>query len=293
MNKKAKGGIIAAIILLVLLALGFGVKSWLRSSSPRDIVKPISGPNIHVEELSYFRGLEKIAGKVYKPQDSLGRKPVVICCSGIGTPGAAWDEVCRTLAKKGYVAYTFDFRGGYPGSPSSGKTVDMTLSSEKEDLTLVLQRILKEDFTDPKNVFLIGHSQGGLVAATVGSGFRKEVAGMILLAPAFNIPDLVTNQFPSRRDIPDSAMFVNMYVGKKYITEAKSMDTYRWLRRYKKKVLILQGKDDTLVPPEYAELAAEEFPESELILLDGVAHRFDGTFKNKYILKYLEEQITQ
>ncbi|MBR6247165.1 MAG: alpha/beta fold hydrolase [Bacteroidales bacterium] len=293
MNKKAKGWIIAAAVLAVLVAAVFGLKAWIGSSSPRGVINPIKGPVIHVEELSFFKGLDKISGKVYKPQDTLSRKPVLICCSGLGTPLSAWDDVCRTMAKKGIIAYAFDFRGGCPGSPSAGKTTTMTLSSEKEDLTIVLRHILKEDFTDRDKVFFIGHSQGGLIAAQVAAASRKDVAGMILLAPAFNIPDMVNSLFPSRRDIPDSTMLVNMYVGKKYLLEARTMDTYRKLDRYKNPVLILQGKDDTIVPPEYSELAAQEFPSCELILLDGVAHSFEGSFKNKYIIDFIDRQLSK
>ncbi len=61
MNKKAKGWIIAAAVLAVLVAAVFGLKAWIGSSSPRGVINPIKGPVIHVEELSFFKGLDKRA----------------------------------------------------------------------------------------------------------------------------------------------------------------------------------------------------------------------------------------
>ena len=276
MKKGSKILIIVAIIAALIGGGVAGVIVLLNNLSPRTVVKTHSGPNIHVEELSYFNGLEKIYGKVYLPQDTLGAKPVLICCAGLGTDSESWKGLCEKMAKKGWVTYSFDFRGGFPGSRSAGSVYDMSVKSEKADLEFVLQRIREEDFADPEHVYLIGHSQGALVAALVGAGFRREVAGMVLLAPAFNIPDLCAEKYPRNRDIPDSTFFINMNLGRKYFTDGKELNPYKWLGRYKNDVLILHGEDDTLVPISYAEKAAETFPNAELVRLPGVAHRFDG-----------------
>ena len=288
--------IVLAVLAVLAVGLGFGVHYYLKSHSPRQVIVTRHSPNIYVEELSYFDGLDKIYGKVYKPQDTLGAKPLIIFCAGIGTNSDVWDETCRMAARKGMVAYTFDFRGGFPGSRSSGNPLDMSVKSERKDLEFVLKRLRREPFVDKDHVYLMGHSQGGLIAALVGAGYRKEVAGMVLLAPAFNIPEMCDRKYPRLRDIPDSTFFVNMFVGKEYFKEGKALDPYKWLHRYSGDVLIMHGTDDTLVPIEYSELAAQEFQNAELIRFEGTQHRFegsDGKRMREQLDKYLDRQFSK
>lgn len=297
MKKGIKSLIITLAVLAALVGLAiFGINWYLGSLSPRTVITPKSGPNIHVEELSFFNGLEKIYGTVYMPQDTNGRKPVLICCAGIGTNSDAWKDVCTMVAKKGVIAYAFDFKGGFPGSRSTGEPINMSVNTEKADLEYVLKRILKEDFTDKQHVYLIGHSQGGLIAALVGAGYRREVAGMVLLAPAFNIPELADRIYPRSRDIPDSTFFVNMFVGKRYMTDAKALDPYKWLSRYKNDVLIIHGTKDEIVPIEYSELAALEFKNAKLEKFEGTGHAFegkDGSRMRELLSQYLDEQLSK
>ena len=288
--------IVLAVIALLLILGGLGLVWYLKTLSPRTVISHSGGPNIHVEELSFFDGMDKIYGNVYMPQDTNGRKPVLICCPGIGTSSDVWKDVLTMVAKKGFIGYTFDFRGGFPGSRSAGRPIDMSINTEKADLEFVLKRILKEDFTDKDHVYLMGHSQGGLIAALVGAGYRREVAGMVLVAPAFNIPEMADRIYPRARDIPDSTFFVNMYVGKRYMTDAKNLDPYKWLRRYKNDVMIIHGTKDDLVPIEYSELANLEFKNSTLEKFEGVGHKFegkDGSRMREMLSQYLDKQMNK
>ena len=293
-GKKLAIGVSAVLLILVLALLG--IVLYLRSLSPRTVVRPISGANIHVEELSYFNGLEKIYGTVYKPQDTLGRKPVLVCCPGLGGTAADWKDICQMVARKGWVAYAFDFRGGAENSRSSGSTLNMTVQTEKADLEMVLKRLLKEEFVDTDHLYLVGHSLGGLVAALVGSGYRNEVAGMVLLAPAFNLPEMCAEVYPHNRDIRDTTFLINTNLGRKFFTEGKSLDSYRWLSRYRNPVLIIHGTEDTIVPIDYAEAAQETFPHATLERMEGVGHAFlgkTGEKMRKLLWAFLEQETTQ
>lgn len=283
-----------AVVVIVGIIVGALV---VKSLSPRKVIRTVSGPNIHVEELSFYDGLEKIYGRIYKPQDTLGRKPVLICCSGLATPCESWDELCQAVAKKGIVAYAFDARGGLKEGHSSGNYLDMTVTSVRKDLEKVLKNIRSEEFTDKDHVYLIGHSQGALVAAMVGSGYRKEVAGMVLLAPAFNLPDVSIEMYPRKRDIPDSTFFAGIcYLGRDWFLDAAGLKPYKWLDRYDKDVLIIHGRNDELVPISYSEKAAATFKNAELVAMPGTGHAFtgsSGSSMRRQVIAWLEKELSK
>lgn len=280
MKAIAKAGIGLAVAAALVGGGVWGVKAYLAHLSPRKVIKT-DGGIVHVEEMSFYEGLSKVFGKVYLPQDSTGRKPVLIYCHGLGQTGDESDALCRLAAGKGYVAYSFDFRSGSPRSRSSDLPAGMSVETERKDLELVLNRIRKESFTDKGKVFLMGHSQGGLVAALVGASFRREVAGMILLAPAFNIPDSGRELYPKPRDIADSTQFVTMVVGKRYFTDIRNLDPYKWLHRYDGDVLLVHGQADQVVPVSYSDRAAEIFQNVDYQVLPGVGHAFTGAAGKK------------
>lgn len=283
MKKGIKAGIGIAVVALLMGGGFFGVKTYLANQSPRKVVKSSDGTAIHIEEMSFYDGLSKIYGKAYMPQDTLGRKPVLIYCHGLGQNGDESDALCRLAAGKGYVAYTFDFRSGGPRSRSTDLPEGMSVETERKDLEMVLQRIRKESFTDKGKVFLMGHSQGGLVAGLVGSSFRREVAGLILIAPAFNLPDVGRERYPKVKDIADSTNFVGMVVGRRYFTDIRNLNPYKWLSRYDGDVLLIQGAADDLVPQSYADKAADEFRHVDYQVLPGVGHTFNAASARKQL----------
>ncbi len=283
---------LSAAVLAVLCGGIFGVFK-LTGESPREVIENESS-RIYVEELSFFDGHDRIRGTVYKPQDTTGRKPVLIYSHGLGQTGAEADGICRLAAGKGYVAYNFDFRGGGPSSRSSGETTQMSLMTEVRDLEFVIDRISGMDFAKKNRIFLIGHSMGGAVSALAAAGNPKKVEGAVLLAPALNLPDVGATMYRKAKNIPDTTFFVNMNVGRRFFEDMRGFDPYKRLRKFKGDVLIIQGSEDNLVNPVYAERASKEFRNSDYQLLTGVGHAFTGDAGTKmYALlgKYLDEHI--
>jgi len=66
------------------------------------------------------------------------------------------------------------------------------------------------------------------------------------------------------------------------------------LKRIKAPTLILQGKEDILVPPENAELLAKRIPNAKVVLFDNAAHLLfqpDPEIVNNKIIEFLTEKI--
>lgn len=276
MSLKKWAGVTVGIAAAIAGGLWGGMK-YLQSQSPRQLMKNEEGDKVAVEELSFYDGEDKIYGKVYKSADSLRRSPVIVFCHGIGVNADYGERYCKDAVSQGFVAYSFDFRGGSPDCRSTGRGMtEMSVVTEKDDLDVVLKRLKRLRYVDKNKIFLMGHSQGGLVAAMEAADKPSRIAGLILLAPAFNIPSDGLSRYPKARDIPDTTMLGIYPLGRVYYKDMRRLDPYKGLDKYKGDVLIIQGTADTAVPSEWAEKAAEAFPSATLKTIEGADHNFTG-----------------
>lgn len=285
----------AISITCSVLALGgaiFGGVSYMQSKSPRQ-AESEGGVTVVKEELSYLSGDEKVFGELFRPEEAVKRDgesarqrlPLIVFCHGLGMTGQYWEPWCKAAAAKGFAAYSFDFQGGTMTSGrSTGDITDMTAETELSDLSLVMKRISHEKFIDRSRIFLAGHSLGGLVAALYASDKgRKDIDGLILLAPAFNLTDDANEMYPHVRDIPDTTVVVGCTLGSEYFKVARKLDPYKKLHRFTKPTLVIQGGADDKVPSEYTEKAASEFPSGELLRLPDTDHNFSGKARQEAI----------
>ena len=204
-----------------------------------------------------------IYGQFYYPEDFDETKtyPVIIMSHGIGSTSqmverAKWPE---RAAQDGYVVYTFDFCGGSLNGNSDVDFMDMTVMTEKEDLSAVMDFVKTKDYVDQDHLFLLGQSQGGLVSALTAADRKDDVAAMILIYPAFCIADNAREMYDSAYDIPeDRAEMPVGTVGSEYVKTVYDLDVYGTISAYDGDVMIIHGINDSLVPYSYSEKAIEE-----------------------------------
>ena len=208
-------------------------------------------------------GDNNIYGQFYYPEDFDETKtyPVIIMSHGIGSTSqmverAKWPE---KAAQDGYVVYTFDFCGGSLNGKSDVDFMDMTVMTEKEDLSAVMDFVKTKDYVDQDHLFLLGQSQGGLVSALPAADRKDDVAAMILIYPAFCIADNAREMYDSAYDIPeDRAEMPVGTVGSEYVKTVYDLDVYGTISAYDGDVMIIHGINDSLVPYSYSEKAIEE-----------------------------------
>lgn len=244
------------------------------------------------EKITYVtKGDKKIYGKLYAPVGT-GKFPAIIL--GHGFNGIADDFVseCRYYAKNGYIAYAYDFCGGSGRSRSSGKTTDMTIFTEKQDVLDVFDYIYNMDGVDQNRVYLFGGSQGGLVTALAAEDRVEQVKAMALYFPAFNIPNDWRNMYPDPEKLGPTIDFWGMKLGKDFVVSMHDFDPFLHIGSFDKNVFILHGDKDNIVSLSYSKKAIEIYPHASLRVMPGQGHGFTpagGKIAMEEVLKFMEE----
>ncbi len=248
----------------------------------------------NTEELCFYNGSKKIYGFLYTPKCEIDNIPTVIICHGFGCSHLDNIDNATNLVKEGYACYIFDFCGGSPKSKSDGDIIDMSVLTEVSDLTCVIEQIRKQRFVDEKNIFLMGQSQGGFVAAITAANHVEKIRGLVLEYPAFVIPDDTRNVYNTLDEIPDEMIQFKIKIGKRFHADVMNFDAYKNIVGYNKNVLIIHGDCDRLVPISYSQKAVEVYTSAKLITIKGAKHGFyddNAVIVLKNILKYLNENL--
>lgn len=236
-----------------------------------------------------------IYGEIYIPEGAEEPMPAVIFSHGYGGTHSIGAPYAQALAQRGFVACCYDFRGGSNSSRSDGSPLEMSVFTEKADLEAVLSMMQSLDYVDDERIFLMGTSQGGMVSAMAGAAHPDEVRGMMLLYPAFCIPENARARFSALESVPAQVSFFSwLTVGRRYVEDVWDYDVYADIAGYEKNVLILHGDRDRIVNLSYSRQAVEAYLAAELKVIEGAGHGFSGgdfDLAMEYILDYLSKQL--
>lgn len=231
---------------------------------------------------------QKIYGILFIPDNIDKKIPIVILSHGLSLDHTLMIPYAEKLLKYDIASYVFDFRGGGYESKSDGKISDMSILTEIDDLNCVIDNIKELDYIDSENIYLAGHSQGGLVSSLVANNRSDEINGLFLFAPAYIIPDDM-----KELDNPREKNVINImpeYTGQIYIDGANSINLYDDILNFKKEVYIFHGKLDSRVYLKYSIEANELYENSTLIVFDEEEHRFTDSTKD-IVVEKINNQI--
>ncbi|MBQ1313243.1 MAG: alpha/beta fold hydrolase [Clostridia bacterium] len=159
----------------------------------------------------------------------------------------------------------------YGHGQSDGAFEDHDLAKWLHNLDTVTDYAKSLDFVT--DLYLCGHSQGGL-AVVIQAGRRPEEYKAILpLAPALMIPRLA-KQFPED-EIPDCFYFHEQRIAQGYILANRALDVDAAIWNYHGPVLLVQGMADTTIVPQDTVDAAKVYENATLVTIDGDTHCFD------------------
>lgn len=234
-----------------------------------------------------------------------GARPTVVLLSGAGAHDRngytirtarghndAFRVLAHDLVARGFAVVRYDKVGtGGSGGDYRRQATTATLA---DDVRALVAAVRARREVDPARVFLLGHSEGGAIAALVAAD-DPDIAGVALLAaPAWNGRRILEYQFrfaaerQSRRVSYTSADLVEAYLVRDARTRLTTEAWYPFfldhdplpaMRRLTMPVLILQGDRDEAVLFEQAyeiDEAARRAGNRDVTLriLPGVTHAF-------------------
>lgn len=272
--------------LMVLFATILFTTMAFNGCGKAEVVKTkIFENEVYVEyEITCSYDDKNIYGIACVPVEADGEIPTVIFSHGFRGNVKNTEDYAQSLAGMGIASYRFEFYGGSTESKSGGDMTEMSIFTEKSDLEAVIDMVKNLDFVDKDNIYLFGESQGGVVSAIVANDYEDEINGLILLYPAFVIPDDAREMFESVEDIPETINFMGVDLGKIYYEDLLDYDVYENIDKYKNDVLIFHGDMDAIVDISYAEKAVETYDSAELVVIEGAGHgNFTSEMKQKVV----------
>jgi pimeloyl-ACP methyl ester carboxylesterase len=244
-----------------------------------------------------------LEGTLTKPQDT-AHMPAVLIIPGsgptdrdgndpkLGLDSDLYKIIAQGLADQGIASLRYDKRGvGASSSPADMKA-PITLETYVSDVIAALEAI--EKVPDVAGVFLLGHSEGGLLSVLAAQEHRPR--GLILLAtPGRTLAEIISQELraasvsPDLRqradeiieellqghtvqDVPPGLQRLFPAKAQPYLISVLGIDPAHVLATDDLPTLILQGTNDLQTKPEDAERLKEAQPDATLIELPRVNH---------------------
>ena len=220
--------------------------------------------------------LSAVLEKAEKPEGA-ERRPLVILLHGFTSSKDRPHNLLAAAAMReaGCDTLRFDL---YGHGESGGEFRKHTLYRWISNTMAVIDYVRGLGYTE---LYLSGHSQGGLAAALTAGMEADRIRGLILRAPAFMIPEcartgsMLGTEFDPDH-IPDSVPTIkNLELDGNYIRVAQMIRAEDAADRFRNPVLILHGSEDDLVPPADSRRMAERYQNCELAVIAGETHHFD------------------
>ena len=240
----------------------------------------------------------------------------VLILHGIAEHSGRYLHVMERFAERGFACWAPDHRGHGETGGVMGDLGDRSLVIE--DIRILTGRIRDEHPALPR--FLLGHSMGGLLAVLSLIEFQEEFRGAILSGAALSLPEglsplLIAASGLIARILPllpvqalpgvacrDPEVIARaeadplVYHGKirartGYQLLCGLREAREGLPRISLPILILQGGDDSIVPPGAAELIAREVSSEDRTarILPGLYHEIMNEPEREEVIAMIGE----
>ena len=240
----------------------------------------------------------RLSAIIQKPELQQGQQcPMVVFCHGFGgrKEGPLFELIADTLQAHGIASIRFDFNAH---GDSEGEFKDMTVPNEIEDAKKVVEYV--RDLRYVSDLAIVGHSQGGVVAAMTAGELGTEVfKAVALMAPAAVLRDdaIRGNTFGKQYDPFDVGEYVELFgnikLGANYVKTAFTLPIYETAAKYQGPALIIHGNGDRVVPYTYGERFHQIWPKSEYVLQEYFDHGFSQNIyrTTDIVAQYLIKQL--
>lgn len=230
----------------------------------------------------------KLHGKLEKKQEDSTRIAIIYhgFAGDIGdTKDSVYQRISDELNNRGIATIRFDFNGH---GKSEGNFSNMNIFNEINDAITILEYVRTLDWV--KEIYIVGHSQGGVVAGMTAGYYADVVSRLVLLAPAASLKtdaqqgkcmmaEYDTNHIPIVVDVDHGFHLV----GGHYFRIAKSLPIFEVTAQFEKEALVIIGAFDEVVDVGEAKKYGETMKNCNVTLLNALDHGLYGEDQKRMI----------
>lgn len=215
-----------------------------------------------VRNITFYRDGNPITARITYPEGD-GPYKTIIMSNGLYAYYGRYVALAQRYTTYGYAVIEFQFQNGAAPSPyKDPKYLGDFIYEQVLDLYTVLDGAKELPDVDVNNIYLFGHSMGGLVTAYVGTMRQTEIKGLILLDPSFYAAKIM--KFENEKTI--------------------RTDIYPLISRCYIPVVIISGtKAFACDAKKRADQARASLPYSEYYVIDGASHTFKGEYGDQVV----------
>lgn len=184
-------------------------------------------------------------------------------------------QLAERFEENGLATLRFDFNGH---GTSDGKFEDMTVLNEIADGKDILD--YARSLQGVEHIYLLGHSQGGVVASMLAGYYHDKVDKLALLAPAATLKDdalkgSTQGYTYDPQNIPDTLPIKKgLTLGGFYLRTAQTLPIYDVAKEYHGPVCLIHGLKDTVVDHIASTRYDDVYTNDKLHLLEDADHGF-------------------
>ena len=221
--------------------------------------------------VTFYRDGNPISGKLTVPEGE-GPFKTIIISSGLYAHLGRYSGKAQRYCDNGYAVIEFFFQNGSP--PAGYADPDYLgdfIYEQVLDLYSIIDSTVFIPEIDRSNIYLYGHSMGGLVCTYAGVMRQMEIKGLLLVDPSFYAVDRMN--------------FEN--------GETISTDIYPMLAQCYIPAVIITGTEGSFgEDPNFFDEARAAFPYCDYVVIDGADHHMDGDASDKVVDASIEAMKT-
>ena len=207
------------------------------------------------QEVVFYRDGNPIYGKITHPR-GMGPFKTIVISNGLYAPLGRYSNKAQAFCEYGYAVVEFNFQNNFPPEDyTDPEYLGDFIFEQVSDLCAVIDSLSYFAYIDTSNVYIYGHSMGGLVASYVGTYRQRDVNGLILVDPSFYAADIMW--FENEQTI--------------------TTDIYPLISQCNLPVVIITGTAGSFgEDPNFFDDARAAFPDCEYVVIEGATHIFEG-----------------
>lgn len=231
-------------------------------------------------------------GRIARPETE-NRATLIIFHGFGGNLGYDKDDLYSRIVQKalgcGVSAVRFDFSGC---GKSEGRPEDMDLFREMTDAIAILNYVRTLPYG--KEIYLLGHSMGGVIAGMLAGLYPDVIKKLILLAPAATLKEdaqkgICMGTIYDKRNVPDVVLVDGCHhVGGHFFRIARNLPIYEMTSQFEGDTLLIHGTADALVDYQASVRYHALLKKSKLCLYEKLDHGIEGE-DGENALKEIEE----